>query len=307
MPKSILPGVAKTARAKDASHHIIIAGTGRTGTTFLVRYLTELGIDTHCARNGVKQFDTNANAGLEDLPLVTGDLPWVIKCPWIGEYIDDILASPNIKIDAAILPTRDLLEAATSRTILEMRSLHQSAPWMVQQFSKTWENWGTTPGGMVFSLNPLDQARILAVGFHRLVQRLVDAQIPITFLGFPRFIEDSAYLFEGLSSILPETVTPQQALSAHQRTAEREKVRVGDELEACYGSDKAFSVIPGAHSYPDHNKIDRIALGREIARLHQERARLVAELEATRNPVLGRIKTWTRRLTNAVRYGIQYW
>src|SRR5262249_53075887 len=285
---------------EESSSHIIIAGTGRTGTTFLVQYLTELGLDTHRARHGDKQFDTNANAGLEDLPLVTGGLPCVIKCPWIGEYIDEILASPNIKIEAAILPTRDLLEAATSRAILQMRAVHQSAPWMAQQLGKTWENWATTPGGTVFSLNPLDQARILAVGFHRLVQRLVDAEIPITFLGFPRFIEDSNYLFERLSSILPKTVTAPQALAAHQRTAEREKVRVGDELAACSGSDKSFSVVPGALTYPDHDKVDRAALGREIARLDQERVKLAAELEAIQTSVLGRITIWMRRLTNAL-------
>jgi hypothetical protein len=34
---------------------------------------------------------------------------------------------------------------------------------------------------MVFSLNPLDQARVLAVEF----QRLVNANVPITFIAFP--------------------------------------------------------------------------------------------------------------------------
>ena len=32
--------------------HLIIAGTGRAGTSFLVRYLTELGLDTTLARQG---------------------------------------------------------------------------------------------------------------------------------------------------------------------------------------------------------------------------------------------------------------
>jgi hypothetical protein len=76
--------------------HIIIAGTGRTGTTFLVQYLTELGLGTHVARHGFEQLDANANAGLEDMPLVATaeSLPYVIKGPWIGEYVDEILASP---------------------------------------------------------------------------------------------------------------------------------------------------------------------------------------------------------------------
>ena len=129
------------------NNHIIIAGTGRTGTTFLVQYLTELGLDTHVARHGIEQLEANANAGLEDMPLLAEALPYVIKAPWIGEYIDEILAAPDIRIDAAILPMRDIVEAAASRTILELRSLHQKAPWMAKELSKTWENWATTPGG----------------------------------------------------------------------------------------------------------------------------------------------------------------
>jgi hypothetical protein len=269
------------------SSHIVIAGTGRTGTTFLVRYLTELGLDTHIARQGLNQLDANANAGLEDIPLLAPaeTLPYVIKAPWIGDYIDEILAAPNLQIEVVILPMRDLVEAASSRTILELRALHQSAPGMAQVLNKTWENWATTPGGTIFSLNPLDQARILAVGFHRLIQRLVDAQIPTLFLGFPRLVEDGKYLFEQLRSILPDTVTLQQALAAYQRTAQRDKVRVGHELGFNNSQDKTFTVVPGAINYPDHDLVDRVALGREIARLNQERAKQEAE-RATLNAKL---------------------
>jgi hypothetical protein len=251
--------------------HIIIAGTGRAGTTFLVQYLTELGLDTHISRYGPGQFDANAQAGFEDMPMLTAaeTLPYVIKAPWMGQYIDEILASSEIQIDAAILPVRNLVEAAASRTILELRAMHQSAPQMAQ-LTETWENWALTPGGTIFSLNPLDQARILAIGFHRLVQRLVDAEIPILLLGFPRLIEDCDYLFERLKSLLPETVTPEQARVAHQRAAQRKKVRVGDELGS--EQDRTFSAIPAGINYPDRDRLDRIALGREMVRLNQERA-----------------------------------
>jgi hypothetical protein len=282
---------------EERNSHIIIAGTGRAGTTFLVEYFTELGLDTHVSRNGTEQLDPNANAGFEDMPLLAAGLPYVIKAPWVGEYIDEILAVPNIQIDAAILPMRNLVEAATSRTILELRSLHQTAPWMARELSKTWENWGLTPGGTIFSLNPLDQARILAVGFHNLIQRLVDAEIPTLFLGFPRLIEDGNYLFERLRSILPETVTLQQALSAHQRIAQRDKVRVADELGFNKSPDKIFSVVPGALNYPDHDLVDRAALGREIERLNQDRAKLEAELDIFRRSRFHHFAAWLRRFT----------
>src|SRR5262245_59389155 len=130
------------------TRHILIAGTGRAGTTFLVEYLTELGLDTHISRHGSRQFDATAQAGFEDVPLVTTseELPYVIKAPWAGEFIEEILASPSIQIDAAILPVRNLVEAAASRTILELRAIHQAAPWMAE-LTETWENWALTPGG----------------------------------------------------------------------------------------------------------------------------------------------------------------
>jgi len=69
----------------------IIAGTGRAGTSFLVRYLTELGLDTTLARNGDRAgWDAEANAGLENLMIAGADLPYVVKSPWISEYAEQI-------------------------------------------------------------------------------------------------------------------------------------------------------------------------------------------------------------------------
>ena len=82
--------------------------------------------------------------------------------------------------------------------------------------------------------------------------------------GFPRLIEDGDYLFERLKSLLPETVTPEQARTSHQRTAQRKKVRVGDELGG--EQNRTFSAIPVGINYPDRDQLDRIALGHEIVR-----------------------------------------
>jgi hypothetical protein len=254
------------------SHHLIIAGTGRSGTTFLVRYLTEFGMDTHLTRHGAAQFDAQSQAGFEDMPLIDDDLPYIVKAPWIGEYIDAILTSDKLAIDAAILPMRDLAETAASRCIIEMHALHQNAPWMAQRLGTTFENWASTPGGALYSLNPIDQGRILAVGFHRLVHRLVEANVPIVFVAFPRIIEDADYLFERLRELLPVGTTAEQAREAHSRTAEREKVRVGDEL-------KSAAPSMAQVSYPATEQLDRAALAREIARLTAERARLRAEVD----------------------------
>ena len=51
-----------------ADRYLYISSTGRTGTIFLVRYLTELGLDTTLARNPNAPVDENACAGLEEAP-----------------------------------------------------------------------------------------------------------------------------------------------------------------------------------------------------------------------------------------------
>jgi hypothetical protein len=269
------------SKSAEQKGHLFIAGTGRTGTSFLVRYLSELGLDTHISRHGCAQWDANANEGFEDAPLAVGaeQLPYVVKSPWIGEYIDQILAKREIKIDAVIVPVRDLIEVAASRTIVESRALYQTAPWMAE-LDGTWENWGVTAGGVVFSLNPVDQARILAVGFHRLVQRCVNADIPLVFVAFPRFIEDGEYLFNKLRAILPLQVTDNQARTAHARVADRQKVRVGRELDSAVEAHRGslIATTPG-NLYPDTGQIDRAALRREIVRLNGERAQVQAALK----------------------------
>ena len=260
--------------------HLFIAGTGRAGTSFLVRYLTGLGLDTHISRRGGGIWDEQANAGLEDVPVGQEDLPYVIKSPWLSQYLDELIAGKKIRFDAVIIPMRDLVEAAVSRTVLELRAMHQTAPWMAE-FEKSWETWGLTAGGAVFSLNPIDQGRILAVGFHRLIEQLVQAEVPIIFLAFPRLVQDADYLFEKLRPILPKEISPEQARDAHRRLADKDKVRVGAELGQETAPAGAAAGGPLV-KYPEQGALDAIALRRELSRLRVDLVNRTGEAERLR-------------------------
>jgi hypothetical protein len=279
------PGQAAEGLGSRPREHIFIAGTGRAGTSFLVRYLAELGLDTHLARHPAKAgWDEAANAGLEDLAPVepVEELPYVVKSPWLYEFIDEIVERNAIRIEVVIVPVRDLAEAAMSRSLVELRALHQAAPWMAM-LHKTWESWGYTPGGSVFSLNPLDQARLLAVGFHVLIEKLVKAEIPILLLEFPRLAQDGAYLFDKLRPWLPADITADQALGAHCRIADAAKIRVGREVQA---ERDWFGPSPGQASpvveYQDHDRLDHVAIRRELIRLQDALVKSEAKLSAMR-------------------------
>lgn len=250
----------------DHHRHLIITGTGRAGTTFLVRYLTALGFDTHLSRRTQPHFDNNANAGLEDNPLKTDpkDLPYVIKSPWLYEYIDELLARGTMKLDGVIIPVRDLAEAAASRVAVELRAIHENAPWMAAQ-RRTWNTWGWSSGGVAFSLETIDQARLLAMGFHHVVERLVRADVPLVFLSYPRLIHDWKYLFIKLDPYLPKQITEQMACQAHAATVDSTKIRFSAEQE-----NPVTNLVNPVAASSEGEELDMTALRREVTRLRSE-------------------------------------
>lgn len=245
-------------------NHLLIAGTGRAGTTFLVQYLAACGLETQLAHKGHHAYDEDANAGLEDILLGQADAPYVSKSPWLFEYVERLLADDKVVIDAVIVPMRSLVEAASSRVVNEMRARYSAAA--IPDDSKQWTSWAMTAGGVVYSLNPLDQARLLALGFHDLLHAFVKRDIRVVLLDFPRFVEDANYLYEALHSILADKVERMTALRAHASVASPDKVRVGRELAA----DDAMKHRTGSDGppqglvFPSHAALDRMALTREL-------------------------------------------
>jgi len=262
-------------------HHLMIAGTGRAGTTFLVRYLTELGLSTHLSAHPDAAADSYADAGFEEVPLASdlASLPYVIKSPSLYEYIDELLRT--VHLDAAIIPVRDLNRAASSRMVVERDAMHRAVPWLADN-SVAWDTWSWSAGGAVFSLDPVDQARLLAVGFHQLVERLVRADVPMIFLSFPRVVLDADYLFRALGQVMPRGTTHQAALAAHVRVAVAAKIRIDAELGSPAGE------------YADSRDLDTIAVRRQLKRMR-------AELEMMRSSRSWKLTSPLRRVSAAIK------
>ena len=133
------------------------------------------------------------------------------------------IAMRSTSIDALIVPTRDLLDGATSR-IFQERIAMVDSEWRNRP---PVELRGGAAGGIVYSLDPVDQARILAVGFHRLVHWAVSHQIPLFLLDFPRSVNDPDYLVSTLAPWLRAHCSDEVALSAFARVADPGSVRFG--------------------------------------------------------------------------------
>lgn len=293
----------QAAAPRRKRHHLLIAGTGRAGTSFLVRFLTELGLETHISRHGENPWDETAQAGLENPPAAGfDDLPYIFKTPWAYEFVEQMLTDSAITLDAVIVPMRDLVEAAASRSIVQLQAIHRGEPWMAQ-LNTSWANWGYTPGGTVYSLDPLDQSRLLAVGFHRLVNRLVQAEVPLIFIAFPRLAQDADYLVEKLRPIVPRSIGIEEARRAHSRVADAALVRVGRELRD--NGRQRLSAEGAARPMPSLQELDNIALRRELVALRHETARLrdrlaASEAERAPPPLIRRIARRCRRTFRAV-------
>jgi hypothetical protein len=170
-----------------AKHHIIISGTGRTGTTFLVQLLTVLGLDTGFA-DLTSAVHANCHAGME-WDICHPNAPYFIKSPWLCDSLEDVLEREDIVIDHALIPMRDLYAAAESRRDVTART----DPTLYR---------GEIPGGLWHTNIPEQQESVLANQLYKLIYTIAKRDIPFVLLYFPKFIHDSEYLYRKIEFVL---------------------------------------------------------------------------------------------------------
>ena len=195
-----------------ARHHVVITGTGRSGTTFLMELLTHLGLDTGFSAaetSGLK--DAVAHAGLER-NIDDADCPYIIKNPGFCDQAKEVLQRNDIVIDHIVVPMRDLHAAAESRRRVTRENLSKEGAstrlkrqclkllYGKQSFRETVFDGGTIPG-------PTPQTKqddILRNRLYILLLAASNSVFPVTFLHYPRITQDCRYLYAKLEGILPD-------------------------------------------------------------------------------------------------------
>jgi hypothetical protein len=161
---------------------ILITGTGRCGTTFLIKLFSFLDFDTGFSRENYSQFIfKDCNSGMEK----GMDQPnYIIKSPEYFEKIDkvfEIFKKENITIKQVIIPIRNYSEAAISRVS------HKN-----------------NKGGLWNANNGKEQILF----YHKIVANYIfymtKYEINTLFLDFDKMVNDKKYLFEKLKHILDE-------------------------------------------------------------------------------------------------------
>ncbi len=186
------PATANGGNRGSAKHHIIISGTGRAGTTFLVQLFTELGLDTGF-KNPQEGIYENCNAGMEFMNLGDPEAPYIVKSPCFCDFLDTAMESGRVTIDHAIVPMRDLFSAAESRRFVSRITPPDAYPSLPD-----------VPGGLWHVRNPEEQEAVLACQLYKLMFALAKYSIPLTLLHFPRFVQEPEYLYQRLGFLLDD-------------------------------------------------------------------------------------------------------
>ena len=147
---------------------------------------------------------------------------YLIKDPWLFEYLDDIDLT-LITIDALIVPVRGLTAAAMSRVRLERAALIEGAPR-----SAGWSSFSQTPGGVVYSLRVSDQEKVLALGQARLLDWALTHHLPLFLLSYPRLVSDAEYVVDTLWPWLQRFTDREPALAAFRERSDPRRWKSDD-------------------------------------------------------------------------------
>jgi hypothetical protein len=159
---------------------IFITGTGRCGTTFLIKLFTFLGFDTGFNEENYKRYVMpNCNAGMER---VFTDRFGVLKNPTFLNDMEKIVKDRNIIIKQVIIPIRDYKISAQSRA-----------------------HHGLNRGGGLWNAATEEEQIVF---YHKMMANYVyimtKYNIPTLFIDFERMVTNKGYLFTILRPLLEE-------------------------------------------------------------------------------------------------------
>jgi hypothetical protein len=161
---------------------IIITGTGRAGTSFLMVLLTRLGQDTGY-KPYIEDFNEKIRAGCEYKIFSTdikrqqkllNSAPRILKHPKFSYKLGPMLKKNLIKVDHIIVPVRNIKDAAKSR----------------QKAGLSWKIKGLA-----------SQEQVLAWALGKITETALEYNLPITYIKYPKLIQDPDYCYSQLSTV----------------------------------------------------------------------------------------------------------
>lgn len=158
---------------------ILITGTGRCGTTFLIKLFSFLNFDTGYTKDNYNNFIyKNCNSGMEKS---YQDNHYIIKNPTFIADIKKIINDKNIKVKFVIIPLRNLKAAALSRV---KNDRGKGGLWNATNLKTQIQYYKDILTDYMFIMTKYD--------------------INTIFINFEKMITDKQYLYNKLENILKE-------------------------------------------------------------------------------------------------------
>ena len=224
------------------SEKLLIVGTGRCGTTFLIQLLTRLGCDTGLYEQdgewfcrlyqkvtaqtengevlsidrtpfpgfrGAAVYDRKISAGCEihiareDTAADVAALPEVIKNPRLATIAGRLMDEGVLRVRGAFLPIRDLRDVALSKCQL---GRFENQPFYAAEAERL--------------------RQVSAEQLGTFVADMVCRNIPLVPIHFPRMVKDAGYLYEQVRQLLP--IDSAEFRREFARTADLGQLTVAD-------------------------------------------------------------------------------
>ena len=158
---------------------ILITGTGRCGTTFLIKLFSFLDFNTGFNRDNYHlSISSNCNSGMERF---YKENYYILKNPNFMCNIEHIVKDKSVKIKNVIIPIRELKMSAKSRV-----------------------KHGKQNGGLWNATNELNQITFYKNILTNYICISTKYDINTIFIDFDKMINDKVYLFNKLKNILDE-------------------------------------------------------------------------------------------------------
>lgn len=206
---------------------VIIVGSGKCGTTFLMRLLTVLGLDTGYSTDNMHlHISETSNGGLE-WPIrgrkSKHPSPRIIKNPKLCLDLLERMDRWGWNIEHLYISIRDFKLVAKHRFYRNKISKVEDtviSDLKGEKGEKQKEFIGSLSDEEVLHIKAMRAAS--TVGY--LMEQLTKVEIPYTLINFPRSVDDPEYCWSKLKYLV-EGMDKQNFLRAHQRTVDLKKVR----------------------------------------------------------------------------------
>ena len=177
---------------------IIITGTGRCGTTFLMLIYSYLKEDTGYKRDPERHLYKNCNSGLEK---GIRESYRIIKSPFLLTQLREEMEKEEIKIKHILIPIREFQQCAKSR-----------------------ERHKKYAGGLIGECqNAEQQLRYDYRAFSEFMYYCTLKEIPFTLINFIKMVESPYYLYEKIKQTFSKEITLQEFEQAFDKATEQQK------------------------------------------------------------------------------------